>query len=361
MIAYIEFFLISIYLSYHFNNVKEVVMAEKTFTESDYKKLFEYKMDDQHELVQRVVEVEETNKAVFQKKDAYTYKDLIEFYEKKRFTLPFMVYRAQRFWPLFDAIALYGHIASNFVIVYSCIYFAVSFYNCFNILCVCMFYLLSAQIINRRAKSNFDRSGLQSQCDVRMAQLITRRYKNETAYVFLSIRKKIWIVQITALLIVIILGNPATLLDRFRATAMRDPEANAALVEALDRASFWVFMAGLYKNKCLVYIFLALVFEKQCLNWLTNRNGCTHFIFQKCIELDIRRDSLRYNWLNPRYCKYDIENYRKHYFANDFDQVKELIINNISDNPDILKDEYGRDKQGDFIPGRLALRLKHTI
>ena len=142
---------------------------------------------------------------------------------------------------------------------------------------------------------------------------------------------------------------------------MRDPVANQARVEALDRASFWVFMVGLYHYKYLLYTFIALVFEKQCLNWLTNRNGCTYFNFQKFIELDIRRDSLRYNWLNPRYCSYDVENYRKHYFANDFDQVKQRILDNISENPDILKDEYGRDKQGDFIPGRVAKRLRQTI
>ena len=135
---------------------------------------------------------------------------------------------------------------------------------------------------------------------------------------------------------------------------MLDPEANAARIDAIDNVSFWVFMTGLYHYKHTIFIFAALVFEKQCLNWLENRNGCTHFNLQKYIELDLRRDSLRYNWLNPRYCKYDIENYRKHYFANDFDQLKERILNNISENPDIRLDEYGREKIGDFVPVRVA-------
>lgn len=139
-------------------------------------------------------EEENTNKAVFKKKDSYSFKDLIDFYEKKRFTLAFMVYRAMRFWPLFDTLAMYGHVLSNFVIVYSAIMFSVSFYNAFNILCVCLFYLVSAQTVHNMARLNYDRSGLQSQCDVKMAQLITKRYKNETFYVFLNIRRKIWTV-----------------------------------------------------------------------------------------------------------------------------------------------------------------------
>jgi hypothetical protein len=90
-------------------------------------------------------------------------------------------------------------------------------------------------------------------------------------------------------------------------------------IATIDSLSFWTFMSGLYHYEYVLLTALALAFEKACLNWLTNRNGCTHFNLQKYIELDIRRDSLRYNWLNPKYCKYDIENYRKHYFANDFD------------------------------------------
>lgn len=85
-------------------------------------------------------------------------------------------------------------------------------------------------------------------------------------------------------------------------------------------------MAGLYHREYALVIAGALVFERLCLNWLEDRCGCTHFNLQKYIELDIRRDSLRYNWLNPSYCKYDLENYRKHYFANDFDRLKARIL-----------------------------------
>lgn len=165
-----------------------------------------------------------------------------------------------------------------------------------------------------------------------MAELITKRYKYETYYTFLSIRSKIWMVQTFMLLLIIILGNPTSLLDKFRGKAVDNAYPNGMKLSSqeqkdrialFDRMSFWAFMTGLYHYEYCLVIFVALVFEKQCLNWLTNRNGCTTFNLQKFIELDIRRDSLRYNWLNPKYCKYSIDNYEKHYFNNDFERVKE--------------------------------------
>jgi hypothetical protein len=66
---------------------------------------------------------------------------------------------------------------------------------------------------------------------------------------------------------------------------------------------------------------IGLIMERQSINWLKNRFGCTHFKLQKFIEVDNRREGLRYNWeINAP--KYDIENYRKHYFLNDFDDIK---------------------------------------
>ena len=125
-----------------------IIKADKQFSESDYKSLFEFSMEEEStDRAQRGDEFnveEEQNKAVFRKKDRYTYKDLIDFYEKKRFTLSFIVYRAVSFWPLFDAIAMYGHVLSNLLIVWSAIALSVSFYNAFNFLCVCLFYLLTA-------------------------------------------------------------------------------------------------------------------------------------------------------------------------------------------------------------------------
>jgi hypothetical protein len=51
-----------------------------------------------------------------------------------------------------------------------------------------------------------------------------------------------------------------------------------------------------------------------------------------------------------------------HYFANDFDQIKRKIQENISeDHTKNRKDEYGRKPIGDFVPHKIAQRLKETI
>jgi len=121
-------------------------------------------------------------------------------------------------------------------------------------------------------------------------------------------------------------------------------------------------MSGLYNyKKTVLMVMIGLIYERQCINWLKNRFGCTHFKFQKFIELDIRRNCLRYNWPNPEYCKYNIDNYKKHYFSNDFDQIKNKIEENITENPDIKLDEYGRKPIGDFIPVKIAKRLRNSI
>lgn len=71
---------------------------------------------------------------------------------------------------------------------------------------------------------------------------------------------------------------------------------------------------------------LGLAVERFSINWLMNRLGCTHFKLQKFCELDQRHEALRNNWdiVNPTY---DIERYRRHYFRNDFTQLKELMQN----------------------------------
>jgi Ni/Fe-hydrogenase subunit HybB-like protein len=100
-----------------------------------------------------------------------------------------MVYRFMRFWPILDALALYGHIINNLIIVYLALKYNISIFMCFNIFCVCYFYMMSTYRLNQRANKNAYRSGVQSQCDLKMAQLITKRFKNDSFYEFLNLRK----------------------------------------------------------------------------------------------------------------------------------------------------------------------------
>lgn len=369
-IAYVEFFLLAIYLSNHYRHQVRLIKADRDFTSEDYKRLFEFQMekskDEDHE------DNEEANSGAFKKKNVYHYTDLIDFYERTRFTLPFMVYRAMNFWPLFDLVATYGHLLSNFIAVYVAINISVSFFMAFNILCVCCFYMIATHRLHQRAHLNFDRSGLQSQCDVKMAQIITKRYKSESYYEFLSIRRSLWNIQVTALFICTFIGFPTSILYQIREKQLVDPTANADVIKKIDNISFWVFMAGIYKDGrdgneyffafTFIFLIIALVFERQCINWLKNRFGCTYFKLQKFIELDLRRDALRprCNWEVPN-PSYSIEHYRKHYFSNDFDDIKKKIEQNISENKSIKADEYGRKPIGDFVPHQVATRVRDTI
>lgn len=72
-------------------------------------------------------------------------------------------------------------------------------------------------------------------------------------------------------------------------------------------------------------LLVGLAIERVAINWLKNRFGCTHFKLQKFTELDVRREALRYDWdiVNP---KYNPENYRKHYFMNDFEDIKKQMV-----------------------------------
>jgi len=189
---YITFFMLSMYLSSHFKTIMSVMKADKLFGEDDFKKLFNYQMtkpeNDADNYEFKTDADDELDGAVFRKKKVYYFQDLIDYYEKQRFTLPFMVYRAIDWWPLVDMFATYGHVISNGIIVLVATQCSVNFFSTFNILCVCLFYSMISSRLHVKAVDNLKRSGLQSQCDVMMAKLITKRYKNESFYEIINLR-----------------------------------------------------------------------------------------------------------------------------------------------------------------------------
>jgi len=89
-----------------------------------------------------------------------------------------------------------------------------------------------------------------------------------------------------------------------------------------------LFYLGLYREKTNLNItgllLTGLIIERISINWLKNRFGCTYFKLQKFIELDQRREALRYRWdiVNPIY---SVNSYKKHYFLNDFNEIKERM------------------------------------
>ena len=143
--------------------------ADKGWTEEDYKKLFEFSMQKPKmgqdlpagkSMYDEDFTDEDLESVIFKKKHSYHFQDLIDYYEKQRFTLPFMVYRAMGWWPTFDILATYGHGFSNGIIVYIAINWSVSFYMAFNIIAICLFYYKLTSKLNKGATKNLFRSGL---------------------------------------------------------------------------------------------------------------------------------------------------------------------------------------------------------
>jgi hypothetical protein len=154
-------------------------------------------------------------------------------------------------------------------------------------------------------------------------------------------------------------------LQRLRA----NNKAEAKSTEEIDGLSFWVFFVGIYKDDraqsafygqaAFISITIGLIIERQCINWLKNRFGCTYFRLQKYLELDQRREAIRYNWEQAPPV-YNPKRYREHYFLNDFDQIeKRFGENTIQREPD--RDEYGNKTIQDFLPYGVACRMQETI
>ena len=127
---------------------------------------------------------------------------------------------------------------------------------------------------------------------------------------------------------------------------------------------------------------LGLVIEKKSIEWLTNRLGCTYFKLQKFIELDVRREAIRYSW-DRKAPIYEPKRYQEHYFLNDFDDLytrflhrsyKQVTTAAEQDRrerlergeqcPPTCSDEqaaYEKQLFGDFVPHKVARRIRDTV
>ena len=88
-----------------------------------------------------------------------------------------------------------------------------------------------------------------------MANMITKRYKIGAFYEFLQIRKSLWKLEFTCLIIALILGFPTTILEKVRAKlayadaqVADDARQHTADIELLDSLLYKVFITGIYKD-----------------------------------------------------------------------------------------------------------------
>ena len=96
----------------------------------------------------------------FDKKEKYSHFDFLDFYESRRFTTAFQVYKNLHWWPAVDILYSYGHVLNNGIVIAMAIRYHVTFYMGFNLICVCLYYSLATIRLSKRAQYNYELSGL---------------------------------------------------------------------------------------------------------------------------------------------------------------------------------------------------------
>lgn len=151
----------------------------------------------------------------------------------------------------------------------------------------------------------------------------------------LEARKKAWNRLFATLMIITLLAYPTPILLKIRNLGFSE-----AQLKNLDKVHLFLFYLGIQYDKkdelTIGLLLLGLIIERIAINWLDDRFGCTYFKLQKFTELDERKKAIRYTWdiQNPQY---NTEQYRQHYFRNDFDEIKILIKN--KSYTDVLKED----------------------
>ena len=161
--------MISQYLISYFQSRIQRDRGLEAFSPQDFEKIFQFhdgsKMVSENQSRKTLddrVEKSRINKGKFASKDSCSHFDFLEVYENVRFSTTYKVYQMMDWWPTFDTIAQYGHIFSNLIIILVSIYYNVSFFMLFNVICVCYFYAATAIKLQLRATRSYLNSGLQN-------------------------------------------------------------------------------------------------------------------------------------------------------------------------------------------------------
>jgi len=189
--------------------------------------------------------------------------------------------------------------------------------------------------------------------------MVTKLYKRNSHQEFLDFRTKVWQIQFGVLIAAACVGFPTTILYKIRVKLGDDPEY-VNLVSNIDWATFYIFVAGIYKDfrksvqnyYYFTFFLLAfgLVLEKQSINWLKNRMGCNFNRLQKFIELDLRMEAITKKW-SVQVPKYDINAYKDHYLLHDFDTLKKQFRQSESEEND----------NATFVPYKVACRIRDFV
>ena len=90
--------------------------------------------------------------SIYKKRKYYTQKDLVDFYEGIRFTIPFMTYRMIDKWQLMDGLSKYANLFISTVYIYACFYMSVTFLNCINLLLLLKYFFSVTISVGKKAE-----------------------------------------------------------------------------------------------------------------------------------------------------------------------------------------------------------------
>lgn len=102
-----------------------------------------------------------------------------------------------------------------------------------------------------------------------------------------------------------VIGYPTSIFGRIRAAQARHATEGKSDhgPEGMDKVIFWLNFIGIYHDDSketkaffylpFLYMYVALLFERLCILWLTNRLGCGYREIQKFTELETRQEFIK--------------------------------------------------------------------
>lgn len=128
----------------------------------------------------------------------------------------FSAYKMLDWWPVLDFLCTYSHLLTNFIFIAIALWWKITIYSFVLVSSTCLFYVLLAYRANKRAMDTYFESGLLTQCDLKMAGLITKKFMSRTSREFINLRSRFWKFQTTLFAILASLGFTSTILYRYR-------------------------------------------------------------------------------------------------------------------------------------------------
>jgi hypothetical protein len=106
-----------------------------------------------------------------------------------RYTIPFLVYRSMGLWRVFDEIAMNFHLITATVTLAFCLYFSISLFFSFYLICTVILCIRAATVLYRDGKSY---PAVKNNIDINEAHRMNKSYTFKAARALLHVRSRQW-------------------------------------------------------------------------------------------------------------------------------------------------------------------------